>query len=296
MIRLALTALLLIAPAAAAETGRAWEDRLLASGQVPGECARAIAEFFTPLAGPLVGEPLERVPARADGIFARLGATGGIPFWGPRDALQRMRARFEAEGQGWVPTPDPVSFNRGYALWSPAPGRELLVIDHMRSPISAATSLWELVGKRVVLRAQFPAEIVRLEERDDAILVHTTDTFHAVALSWDKRGGALVGHCLVRMDGAASLPEPLAPPTAPLVVTRLVRPAPLSMLPPSESDNVALASLRRGEPVVVLAVSPAGVFVLARWRDRSPLTSLFRARQDRLWQVGWLATEALALP
>lgn len=296
MIRLTLTALLLIAPAAAAEPGRSWEDRLLASGQVPGECARAIAEFFTPPAGPLVGQPLERIPARPDGIFARLGKTGGFPFWGPRDALQRMRARFDVTGPDWAPPPDPVSFNRGYALWSPAPGRELLVIDHMRSPISAATSVWEQVGERVVLRAQFPAEIVRLEERDHAVFVHTSDTFHAVDLAWDKRGGALVGHCLVRMDAAASLPEPLALPTAPLVVTRLARPASLHMLPPSEADNVALASLRRGEPVLVLAESPAGVFVLARWRDRTPLTSLFRARPESLWQVGWLPREALALP
>ncbi len=294
-VALAALAVLLLVPAAHAAPAPNWADTLVAAG-LPTECAAALTDFLAaPTAPP---STLERLPPRADGIYARLAATGGIPYWGPRDALVRVPSTFDTELGTWLPRRDLGYVNRGYATFSPAPGRDLLIVDHMRSPISSATSVWEQTGARVLLRAEFPAEIEYLEDRGDAIIVHATDTFNAVALTWDKPAGAFVGHCLVRMDAATaydrtSLAADLAPTPTP---ARVARASPISMLPPSVApgDNYRLATLPKGERVLTLLTRPEGALVLAPWRDRSPMTKLFRARPDRLWQVGWLPSAALA--
>ena len=280
---------------------RRWQAALVDLGLAP-DCATALGAFIAPTgdAAPTPpGTPLERTPPDGQGILLRLSQTGGIPFWGPKDRLVRGAAHFDREIQSWLARRDDLAPNRGYARWSPAPGRELLIVDHMRSPINAATSIWEDTGKKVVLRAEFPAEIVAIEDRGTEKVLSATDNFNAVAVAWDVAKAAFVGKCLVVADAAASSPVPLSEAlfqTAP-TLARLAKTRPLWLLPPGADVDATyrIATVPARAPAFVLYTRPDGAsFVLVAWRDTSPATVLFRAAPGRLWQLGWLAPGALS--
>jgi hypothetical protein len=276
-----------------------WRQGLVEAG-LSADCASALEVFLRTDGGSTsAGATLERNQGSDGGLLARLARTGGIPFYGAKDWAVRAAARFDTQAGTWVPKRESnAGVNRGYALWSPAPGRDLLVIDHMRSPVSAATTIWEDTAKGPVLRAEFPAEIMKLEERDTEIVVHSTDTFNAVSLAWDKGSGAFVGRCLIRVDALASdvgtLPAEVVAvkPTRGVVIksTRLE----LYTAVDFAGSNLTLDKLRSRERVFVLRNRPDGsAFVLAPWRDKSSATRLFRVSPDRLWQVGWVAPGTL---
>ncbi len=278
-----------------------WRAGLVEAG-LSVDCALALEVFLRADGGSTSpGASLERNQGTDGGLLAKLARTGGIPFYGAKDWAVRAAARFDTEVGTWVPKRESnAGMNRGYALWSPAPGRDLLVIDHMRSPVSSATTIWEDTTKGPVLRAEFPAEIMTLEERDTEVVLHTIDTFSAVSLVWDKGAGAFIGRCLIRADALASdvgtLPAELigVKPMRGLVskATRLE----LFAAADSAGSNMTLDKLRRGERVLILRKrSDGSAFVLAPWRDKSSATRLFRVSPDRLWQVGWLAPGTLKI-
>ena len=277
-----------------------WRVGLVEVG-LPLDCALALEGFLR------VGEAnvqppgatLERNQGGDDALLAKLARTGGIPFYGSKDKAVRLAARFDVQAQTWMPRRESQwGVNRGYAHWSPAPGRDLLVIDHMRSPVSSATTIWEDSARGPVLRAEFPAEIVALEDRETEVVVHAMDTFNAVSLLWDKGAGAFVGRCLIRVDALASdvgtLPAALVgvKPTRGVVIksTRLE----LFAATLAEGGNLTLDKLRGRERVIVLQTGPDGsAFVLAPWHDKSSATKLFRVSPGVLWQLGWLAAGTL---
>lgn len=293
----------LAAPPATSEEARLrWQQALAGLGVQP-DCVSVLGAFLAPSgdsAPTSPGTPLERTPPDGHGILLRLERSGGIPFWGPKDHLARAHARFDVTLPDWVPPRDDLAPNRGYALWTPVPGRDLLVVDHMRSPVSAATSIWEDTGKKVVLRAELPAEILSIEDRGGELVLHASDSFNAVAIVWDLAAGAFVGKCLVRGDAAASYPRVISDDVflSTPVTRKLAKRRPLKLLPPSDGDaSYRLATLSAREQVIVLFTQADGAtFVLAPWRDTSQATALYRREPARLWQLGWLAPGTLAGP
>lgn len=279
--------------------GPAWLEALGATGVVPPACASLVGEALSPVPEPAPGRELPRLHGdEARLAFTRLEADGGIPYADFRGGLVRARSTFSDDL--WVPRAERrEQMNRGYARLEVAPGRVLLLVDHMTSPITSATSLWEDTGKHVVMRAAFPGEIASVEERPEALVFHLYDAITATRVVWDRAAAALVGECLVETQGifAAEADGGLdaiyaRPPTAATVA----RAGALYLAPaPDDPKAYKLGKVAARARVALLFTRPDGwSLVIAPLTERDVWTKLFLAKPSRAWRMAWVAPRTLA--
>ncbi len=300
MLAAALSALTVgVAHTAPPEAVARWREGLAPA--LPEACIDVLERFLKPLGGepfsPPPGKPNERSAALSDpGLLSRLNRQGGLPFYSTRGTFARYSSEYDTSTGTWAPRSKDGLANRGVFELDLADHR-LVGFDHVASPVTSATTLWEDRRGRVALVAHFPGSVEAVEDRGDRVVLHVEDAMSAVGVAWDKASARLVGTCLIDAQAAAALSGPAdllgAVPTA----FRLTRTAALHLQDPAGAPEApwVMARVAAGTQGLVLLERPGGwALVLVPSRDRSPAARLFKG--PRTWVLGWLPAEARPAP
>ncbi|MFO0746783.1 MAG: hypothetical protein U1F43_14090 [Myxococcota bacterium] len=282
-----------------------WRQALAATEVLPGECVDTLSEFFASGiegAPPTPGAAVTWLDARpTPDPFARLAATGGIPFADYRGRIVRARAVADGESEAWLPKDmDRVQMNRAYGVIELG-GRRLMIIDHMDSPVTGVTTLWEDTGRKVVGHGEIPGEIGTLEDLPDRVVFHMTDAITGARVEWDKQEGELIGSCMVALLGQTVIdPSAMTLLAATPVAFTVAKGKPRQLhytTEVSSEDRRSYASVAGGVRGVRLFARPDGwTLVIVPFKDTTARSKLFRRTPGHLWQAGWLAPGGAAEP
>ncbi len=282
------------AHAAPPEDVSRWREALAPT--VPGACIEVLERFLTPAGDPYIPPPGQQVdrnsPPSDPTILSRLNVQGGLPYYSPNGKFVRYSSEYDDASRTWTPRNKTGVTNRGIFELQ-LPGHRLIGFDHIASPITSATTLWEDRG-RVTLLAHFPGEIETVEDRPDRVVLHVTDNMNAIGVEWEKKTSKLIGTCLIDTRAAAASPEPIdllgTLPTA----FEAKRKASLYLQNPMgepEAPYIIGKVMPRTKGFVLFERANRWVLVLVPLADRSPQAKLFQELPQRTWTVAWLAPD-----
>jgi hypothetical protein len=281
--------------AAPPEAPSKWREAL--APNLSGACIDVLEGFLTPTGDVYIPPPGKQLdhnsPPSDPTLLPRLNTQGGLPYYSPNGKFVRISSKYDELSGTWSPQKDTGLANRGLFELE-VPGHRLIGFDHISSPITSATTLWEDLGGRVTLVAHFPGEIVTVEDRSDRVVLHVTDNMNAIGVEWDKKASKLVGTCLIDTRAVAALPEPIdilgTVPTA-LEVKRKTSLYLQNPMGEPEAPYIIGKVLPRTKGFVLYERPDRWVLVLVPLPDRSPQAKLFQGLPQRTWTVGWLAPD-----
>jgi hypothetical protein len=279
----------------------AWTARMADTKLIAPACIEVTARFLGVRSGnpsPEAGVPLRREPIPDERVaeLERAEKRRGLPFQARDGRVRRMPTLKAPDVDRWLVAAGGDGLaNRAVSPLELAPGRKLWLFDHMSSPITSSSSVWESTAQGFKLLAHFTGEVTHLEDRAEQVVLHLSDTVTAVDVRWDKARGAFIGACMVDLDAAASAPEGFETAiraAIPKAAKTGAKERPMYLIGPASADGTHYrigAIAARTEYIELLVTDGGWTLALAPARATTPEGSLFRHARGRVWRMGWLA-------